>query len=326
MSSLFLRTRLSRFFRARRLAVVLAASLALAGGPLVGATAASADAVQLGGHGGHGHGWHGHGWHGHGWHGHARYLALGDSVPFGYRPPAVTPPADYLDPDNFVGYPELVTHRLHTRLTNASCPGETTASMIRVGAQSNGCENSVGSRVGYRTLFPLHTDYQATQLAFAVHYLRHHRHTRLVSVMIGANDLFVCQRTTTDACTGTDFTATLAQVQQNLDTILAAVRAAHYRHRLVVVTYYSLDYADAVATGGIQALDAALARAAAAHGAVVADGFGAFRSATAAYGGDSCAAGLLIRLPSGGCDVHPTVQGHRVLADAVLQAVRAPAR
>jgi lysophospholipase L1-like esterase len=243
-------------------------------------------------------------------------------VPFGYRPPAVTPPADYLDPDNFVGYPDLVAQTLRVPLTNAACPGETTASMIRVGAQSNGCENSVGSPVGYRTAYPLHTDYQSTQLDFAVRYLRHHRNTRLVTLMIGANDLFVCQQTTPDACTGTDFTATLGQVQQNLDTILAALRDAQYRHRLVVVSYYSLNYTDTAQTGSIQALNSAVAHAAADHQAVVADGFGAFRSATAAFGGDSCAAGLLIALPTGGCNVHPSPEGHRVLAEAVLQALR----
>jgi lysophospholipase L1-like esterase len=313
MSSLFSRPRPTR-----RLAVIVTAVLALAGGPLLGATAGSADAAPRAGTQAAQH----HGAVGYDGHRRGGYLALGDSVPFGYRPTAATPPTDYLDPDNFVGYPDLVAHRLHVRLTNASCPGETTASMITEGAQSNGCENSIGSPVGYRTAYPLHTDYTGTQLAFAVDYLQHHRHTRLVTVMIGANDLFVCQRTTTDACTGSDFAATLAQVQQNLDTVLGALRDAHYRHRLVVVSYYTRDYADPAQTGSTQAMNATLARAAAAHGAVVADGFGAFASAAAPFGGDSCAAGLVIALPSGGCDVHPTLEGHELLADAVLAAAR----
>src|SRR5688500_1207936 len=59
------------------------------------------------------------------------YLALGDSVPFGYYGNAG---ALYLDPDNFVGYPELVADDLKLRLLNASCPGETTASFIDVDA------------------------------------------------------------------------------------------------------------------------------------------------------------------------------------------------
>jgi hypothetical protein len=29
---------------------------------------------------------------------------------------------------------------------------------------------------------------------------------------------------------------------------------------------------------------------------------------------------LIIALPTGGCDVHPTRRGHRLLADAVLRA------
>src|SRR6266568_6468363 len=122
------------------------------------------------------------------------YLALGDSVAFGYRPPAVTPPADYLDASNFVGYPEDLAAGIPLMLSNASCPGETTASMITAGAQSNGCENSVGSPVGYRTLFPLHVDYSGTQLSYAVSYLRSHPRTRLVTLDIGANVLSYAMR------------------------------------------------------------------------------------------------------------------------------------
>ena len=87
---------------------------------------------------------------------HGGYLALGDSVAFGYRPGAVTPPSDYLNPANFRGYAEKYASLHGLRLANASCPGETTASMLTPGAQSNGCENSLGSPAGYRTLFPLH--------------------------------------------------------------------------------------------------------------------------------------------------------------------------
>src|SRR5581483_533421 len=124
------------------------------------------------------------------------YLALGDSVPFGYQPAAATPAPNYRDDRSFVGYPELVAQQLDERVSNAACPGETTASMITPGAQSNGCENSVGSPVGYRTLSPLHVEYKGTQLAYALQYLHAHKHTRLITVMIGANDTFICQATT----------------------------------------------------------------------------------------------------------------------------------
>jgi lysophospholipase L1-like esterase len=249
------------------------------------------------------------------------YLALGDSVPFGFRPAQVTPPTDYLDPSNFTGYPELVAGRTGLVLANASCPGETTASLIDENAQSNGCENSVRSPFGYRDAFPLHVAYAGSQLDFAVGYLRSHPRTRLVSLMVGANDLFICQATTADRCTGSDFRVTVDRVERNVDTILSTLRKrAHYHHRLVLVTYYSLDYRDPAGTGSVQLLNAALSRAAEANGAVVADGFGAFQQGAAAAGGDSCAAHLVISLPTGGCDVHPTRQGHELLADAVLHA------
>jgi len=89
------------------------------------------------------------------------YLALGDSVAFGYVPPQAVPAPNYSDPRSFVGYPEDVARALHIRVSNASCPGETTASFLVPGALSNGCENSPGSSTGYRTQFPLHVQYRA---------------------------------------------------------------------------------------------------------------------------------------------------------------------
>ena len=87
-----------------------------------------------------------------------------------------------------------------------------------------------------------------------------------------------------------------AQVEKNVGTILSTLRhKAHYHHRISVVSYYSTDYRDPAVTGGIGALNAALARAAAANDAVVADGFGAMAKAAAVAGGDTCAAGLLDR-------------------------------
>jgi lysophospholipase L1-like esterase len=253
----------------------------------------------------------------------AGYLALGDSVPFGYRPPQVTVPTAYLDASNFVGYPEIVADRTGLTLANASCPGETSASLIDENAQSNGCENSVGSPVGYRDAFPLHVDYEGSQLDFAVQYLRSHPRTRLVTLTVGANDLFVCQATTADRCTGSDFGATVDRIEKNVDTILSTLRKqAHYHHRLVVMAYYSLDYRDPAGTRSVQLLNAALTRAAEANRAVVANGFGAFEQAAAAADGDICAAHLIISLPTGGCDVHPTRFGHDRLADAVLRAAR----
>jgi lysophospholipase L1-like esterase len=241
------------------------------------------------------------------------YLALGDSVPFGYFGNA----GDlYLDPDNFVGYPELVADDLRLRLLNASCPGETTASFIDVDAQSNGCTNSFGSDIGYRDLFPLHVDYEGSQLDYAVETLQDTPHVRLVTLQLGANDGFLCQRTG-ECATLAGVQAVAARVQANLDLILSTLRdEGGYPGRIVVVTYYARDYADPVEVAGILILNRAITAAAVANGAVVADGFGAFAPRALQAGGSSIAAGLVH--PN---DVHPTLEGQRLLATAVERAV-----
>jgi lysophospholipase L1-like esterase len=244
------------------------------------------------------------------------YLALGDSVPFGFRGGATS---EYSDADNFVGYPELVGEQLGLDVVNASCPGETTGSLLEVTAQSNGCENSLQPGGGYRTAFPLHVPYAAadqSQLDFAVQTLTETDDVELVTLQIGANDGFLCQQTTADRCTSRSEVENLAaSVQANLDRILKTVRE-HYDGQVVVVTYYALDYSDQMGTA-TQVLDAGMAQIAQANGADVADGYEAFRSAATGAGGSSVDAGLV--LPN---DVHPTEQGQRLLADAVTAVAR----
>jgi len=58
------------------------------------------------------------------------YLALGDSVAFGFVPADAVPAPKYFDAHSFVGYPEFLAQQLNERVSNASCPGETTASML----------------------------------------------------------------------------------------------------------------------------------------------------------------------------------------------------
>jgi lysophospholipase L1-like esterase len=249
------------------------------------------------------------------------YLALGDSIAFGYRPlPSF---ADYRNPAAFTAYPEDVARALKLNLVNAACPGETTASMINTGAPSNGCETNARGGPGYRRIAPLHVSYRGSQLSYAVQYLQQHPDTQLVTIGIGANDLFRCEATTADHCAGPDLGRTLAGLTANLDTILSAVRnQAQYRHTLVVVTYYALNYGNAASVTPVEALNAALAGPAARYGARLANGFAAFRAASARAGGNTCAAGLRIKLASGGCDLHPTALGQQVLAAAVEAALR----
>ena len=250
------------------------------------------------------------------------YLALGDSIAFGWRP---APWADYRNQADFSGYPEDLAAALKLNLVNAACPGETSAGMIDPGAPSNGCETNARGGPGYRAMFPLHVSYRGSQLSFAVHYLQQHPDTRLVTLGIGANDLFRCQVVTADHCGGSDLGPTLAEVTSNLDIILGALRnQAHYEHTLVVLTYYAEKYDDPASITPIEALNAAMAGPAARYRALLADGFAAFRAAAAQAGGDTCAAGLRVKLASGGCDLHPSARGAQVLATAIQEAIGVP--
>ena len=290
-----------RVVRVRRLiGIGLAGSAMVAAVSLIPALPAAA--APLGGAGGNG-----------------TYLALGDSVAFGYVPPEAVPAPDYFDPSSFVGYPEDVAQALHIPVANASCPGETTASFYIPGAQSNGCENSPGSSVGYRTEFPLHVQYAGTQMLYALKYLATHRHTRLVTINIGANDAFLCQETTADKCASpAELQATLKKIQVNLAVIYALIRdVARYHGPLVALTYYSLSYSDPTQVASTEALNSAIASVTEKFGGRVADGFAAFEGPSLAAGGSPCAAGLLIKLPDGTCNIHPSPEGHQLLAQAI---------
>ena len=85
------------------------------------------------------------------------YLALGDSVAFGYITQAGF---EYINPDNFVGYPTYIGQALGFKPADASCPGETTGSFLSSSAVDAGCR-------AYRAQVPLHVPYSSTQLRFA---------------------------------------------------------------------------------------------------------------------------------------------------------------
>ena len=245
------------------------------------------------------------------------YLALGDSVPFGYR--GGEQPSEYQNATDFTGYPELVGKKLGLEVLNAACPGETSASLLDVTAQSNGCENSPTAPAGFRTAYPLHVQYASgnqSQLDYAVSTLKQTKDVQLVTLMVGANDAFICQATTADKCVSE--VGTVAQtVGTNVGKLLTAVRQdAGYQGKILVVTYYALDYSDTSTALGIQVLNSAISQSAQAAQATVVSGFDAFQPTAQKSGGNSTTAGLV--RPN---DVHPTDQGQQLLAEAVEKAV-----
>lgn len=70
-------------------------------------------------------------------------------------------------------------------------------------------------------------------------------------------------------------------------------------------------------------LDSVIAGVTTANGGIVADGFAAFEDPSLASGGDPCAAGLLIKLPDGTCNIHPSPAGQQLLAGAIAKAIGA---
>ena len=251
------------------------------------------------------------------------YLALGDSVVFGY---IAGDGFAYRNPNNFIGYPDYVGRDLKLDTVNASCPGEASGGFMMAppGENDNGCRP-------YKAHFPLHVSYDgaATQMAFAIEYLSSHHNTRLVTLGIGANDAFILQRVcgADQACTIAGLTAMSA----NINLILGGIRATGYKGVLEVVNYYSLDYADPVQAGGAKLLNQFVTASAAAHGAVVADVFLAMQQAASVAGGHTCEAGLL-NIATGSpapafpnCDVHPSQSGQQTLAQAVESAYDAGA-
>jgi lysophospholipase L1-like esterase len=250
------------------------------------------------------------------------YLALGDSVAFGYTPRAVTPAQNYFNAANFVGYPEMVARALELKDNNSSCPGEATGGFISLASTNdNGC------LTGYRLRYPLHVAYTTSQLDFAVAFLNAHRSsTKLVSINLGANDLFHLQtlcstNANPGACFGARLPGVLATMQANLGHIFAALRATGYHNKIVALTYYALVY-DLAGAQGAALLNQPMINAAQPFHVRIASGFDAFKPLALLHGGSSCAAGLIIALPAaagGGCDVHPTQLGHALLAAAVVQ-------
>lgn len=238
------------------------------------------------------------------------YLALGDSVAFGTNP--------FLDPrnaSNFTGYPEIVARTLNIEDVNAACPGEASGGFISTTGLDNVCRP-------YRAAFPLHVAYTGTQLDFATSYLSSNPRTRLVTLNLGANDLFRLQKSCSNdgACIAANLPIYLANLNTNLRTIFAALRGTGYTGLVVALTYYALDYNNTAVT---ILLNNPMVEAASHYGVLVASGFDAWKADAAAAGGSSCAAGLLIPLAAGGCDVHPTAKGRDRLAAAIVRTVAA---
>jgi len=252
------------------------------------------------------------------------YLALGDSIPFGLNP--TVPIGDILD---YHGYPQFVASALNFSLANAACPAETSASFINITAPDGGCHLY---RASNGPMFVQYSSLNQSQLRFAVAFLRANPSTHLVTITIGGDDLLLLK----DACSSQRNPAgcelqglakVLGEYARNLTQIYLAIRfEGRDRGPIVAANYFSPDYNNRLDDLAVVSLNAVTLNVTSAFGGKVADVFSAFQAASVAGGGLPCspAVGLVFPNPTppGGCNVHPTVAGHQLIANLVINALK----
>jgi lysophospholipase L1-like esterase len=235
----------------------------------------------------------------------AYYLALGDSVAYGYQQAKVDAG---LPPSAFdTGYVDDLAARLRTirprlRVVNLSCPGESTASFI-----AGPCtENALG--------FPLHDPFSGSQLAAATAFLRAHRgRVTPITLTLGGADIsqFVEDCGADPACIRSGAPAETSTLASNLHTILAKLRAAAPDAEIIVTGAWGrLTGSPALADPLEKALDISLAAVTATERARFANPYPVLNAI--------CTRALTCTDREG----QPTNAGYQTLADLVFDSSR----
>jgi lysophospholipase L1-like esterase len=245
------------------------------------------------------------------------YLALGDSLAFGYSQakfnslfPNENPAAyntGYVD--DFGRVLTLFDRSLQT--INDGCPGETTESFI------NG-------PCAYQLAFPLHHPYSggpaSSQLSDALAYLSAHPGAvNPITLDIGANDALGVIKTQCNlqpACIAAAAPGLFAHIATNLGRILAQLRGAAPRAQIIVLGLYNPFGASIVGADQLTAqLNTTMASVAAGAGARFANPLPFFNPPGALEQPTIC---LLTNMCTPLVDIHPTDLGYAVLAGVIL--------
>jgi lysophospholipase L1-like esterase len=245
------------------------------------------------------------------------YLALGDSLAFGYSQAKFDELLPTENPADFeTGYVNVFGDVLKAfdpglQIVNDGCPGETTESFIK-------------GPCAYQLEFPLHHPYvggpTSSQLSDALAYLAAHRgRVDPITIDIGANDALglIESCKLEPACVAAGAAAEFAKIASNLGLILGELRAGAPHAQIVVLGLYN-PFGETIAGG--DALTAKLneveAGVAAGVGARFADPLPIFNPPGALEAPTIC---LLTNMCTPLKDIHPTDLGYKVLGGLVLQ-------
>jgi len=234
------------------------------------------------------------------------YLALGDSLAFGFQFSIFNQHFPSVPPDLFRGYVDdfsQMLQRIQPRIqtTNFGCVGESTHTFIH-----GGCLYTAQG-------FQLHNSYSGSQFDAAIAFLHAHRgEVSPITFNLGGNDL----NTLTTLC-GSDFSCyqvqgpvVLEQIAANLNQILFALRAAAPDGEIITFTNYTVAFLiDPRFLELTDAFNAVVKSTAAAYRVRVADVFTAFNGspqpARICTLTSICASG----------DSHPNDAGYQVIAE-----------
>jgi lysophospholipase L1-like esterase len=241
------------------------------------------------------------------------YLALGDSIAYGFQPtkkPGTR--ASAFD----TGYVDVFAARLRKlspqiRVVNYGCPGESTVTFVR-----GGCP-AVGDG------FKLHDSFHGSQLRAAESFLRAHAgEVSPITLTLWGNDwlpLLLDRCKGKAACVRARGPAAIASLGTRLTSILRQLRAAAPTAEIIVTGAWNIDPSQLGQLGPIYgSLDAAIARAASASGARVANALTVFNPAGTPRQQRARLCALTFICSKG--DPHPTDAGYRALADAFVTA------
>jgi lysophospholipase L1-like esterase len=227
-----------------------------------------------------------------------QYLALGDSLAFGYQP----------NKDFIHGYTDLLAQRLQKEgvftYANMACPGETSTTFTEECPQSN------------LRKYP----YQGSQLQAAVHYIKQYPdQVSLVTLTIGANDVLRFISPTTCQVDEAGFKSALTVLDANLKEIILPrleealkVKGKMTDHLLVTNYYNPFQNLCSNTLQYIKTLNTHLANDVEGVGKIV-DVFSAFGGATTPNQHLCTYTWICSQYQ----DIHPTDEGYKVIADAI---------